>query len=98
MPAAACLMHSGDGIARWSTYSGLFVTVLGIDLASAAAGRRGRPTRSRRSGLRGHRGGEWLLWQFANCGRMPGVTTFIDLNVFNGPVAEFQRLRCLPPA
>ena len=43
-------------------------------------------------------GGEWLLWQFANRGRMPGVSTFIDLNVFNGPVAEFQRFRCLPPA
>jgi lysozyme len=28
-------------------------------------------------------GERWTLWQFANRGRLPGVRTFIDLNVFN---------------
>ena len=37
---------------------------------------------------------EWQLWQFANRGRLPGVGTFIDLNVFKGSTAEFLTFRC----
>jgi lysozyme len=39
-------------------------------------------------------GASWLLWQFANRGRMPGVTTYIDLNVFHGGNMEFTKFRC----
>ena len=37
---------------------------------------------------------EWRIWQYANRGRLPGVTTYIDLNVFNGTSAEFDAFRC----
>jgi lysozyme len=39
-------------------------------------------------------GREWRLWQYANRGRLPGVSTYIDLNVFNGTPAEFAAFRC----
>jgi lysozyme len=40
-------------------------------------------------------GGEaWTLWQFANRGRLAGVATFIDLNVFDGSAADFAAFRC----
>jgi lysozyme len=39
-------------------------------------------------------GANWLLWQYANRGRMPGVGTFIDLNVYSGSAAEFRQFRC----
>jgi lysozyme len=39
-------------------------------------------------------GVEWRLWQYANRGRLPGVSTFIDLNVFNGTASEFAAFRC----
>jgi lysozyme len=41
-----------------------------------------------------HEGADWLLWQYANRGRMPGVGTFIDLNVYSGSAAEFREFRC----
>lgn len=40
------------------------------------------------------KGADWLLWQYANRGRMPGVGAFIDLNVYNGSAAEFREFRC----
>jgi lysozyme len=39
-------------------------------------------------------GREWRLWQYANRGRLPGVATYIDLNVFNGTPSEFAAFRC----
>lgn len=39
-------------------------------------------------------GREWRLWQYANRGRLPGVSTFVDLNVFNGTPSEFEAFRC----
>ena len=39
-------------------------------------------------------GREWRLWQYANRGRLPGVDTYIDLNVFNGTPSEFASFRC----
>jgi lysozyme len=41
-----------------------------------------------------HEGADWLLWQYANRGRMPGVGTFIDLNVYSGSATEFHEFRC----
>ena len=41
-----------------------------------------------------HEDADWVLWQFANRGRMPGVRTFIDLNVYSGSAAEFREFRC----
>jgi lysozyme len=40
-------------------------------------------------------GADWLLWQHANHGRMPGVGTFIDLNVYRGSAAAFRDFRCV---
>jgi lysozyme len=37
------------------------------------------------------RSSEWLIWQFHNRGRRPGVTGDLDLNVFRGTQAEFDR-------
>ena len=33
----------------------------------------------------------WTFWQFSSRGRVHGVSTFVDLNVFNGALAEFER-------
>jgi lysozyme len=41
-----------------------------------------------------HEGADWLLWQYANRGRMPGVDAFIDLNVYSGSAAQFREFRC----
>ncbi|HJY76666.1 MAG TPA: GH25 family lysozyme [Burkholderiales bacterium] len=41
-------------------------------------------------------GRQWRLWQFANRGRLTGVGAFIDLNVFNGSIADFAAFRCSP--
>lgn len=38
----------------------------------------------------------WILWQYANRARLPGVATFIDLNAFSGTAAEFGKLHCIP--
>ncbi|HEX8905068.1 MAG TPA: GH25 family lysozyme [Longimicrobiaceae bacterium] len=35
-------------------------------------------------------GGRWVIWQYAARGRMDGVETYVDLNVFNGTRAEFE--------
>lgn len=35
---------------------------------------------------------QWTFWQFANRGRLNGVTTFVDLNVFHGSEAQFTAL------
>ena len=36
--------------------------------------------------------GPWLFWQFADNGRVPGVRSLVDLNVFRGNEEEFQSL------
>jgi lysozyme len=42
--------------------------------------------------------GAWLFWQFADNGRVPGVGTLVDLNVFRGSRGEFESLvRVAPP-
>ena len=46
----------------------------------------GRPTLSA--------GRQWRIWQYANRGRLPGVTTYTDLNVFNGTPSDFASFRC----
>ena len=33
----------------------------------------------------------WTLWQYHNRGRRPGIEGAVDLNAFNGPVAEFEK-------
>ena len=33
----------------------------------------------------------WCLWQFADRGKMKGIDTFVDLNVFKGDKAAFLR-------
>jgi lysozyme len=36
--------------------------------------------------------GRWLFWQFAHDGRVSGISRPVDLNVFRGTPAEFERL------
>jgi lysozyme len=38
----------------------------------------------------------WLFWQFADNGRISGVSTLVDLNVFRGTRAEFEALIAAP--
>ena len=37
-------------------------------------------------------GARWAFWQFANRGRIPGIDTFVDLNVFAGSRASLAEL------
>jgi lysozyme len=39
---------------------------------------------------------KWLFWQYGNRGHLKGVSTYIDLNVFNGTAAEFEKY-VVPP-
>ncbi|MFA5952087.1 MAG: GH25 family lysozyme [Hyphomicrobium sp.] len=34
---------------------------------------------------------QWLIWQYHNHGRRPGITGPVDLNVFRGSAADFAR-------
>lgn len=34
----------------------------------------------------------WTFWQFSNRGRLEGIETFVDLNVFNGSEKDFRDL------
>jgi lysozyme len=34
----------------------------------------------------------WTFWQFSPRGRVPGISTFVDLNVFQGTASEFSKL------
>lgn len=34
----------------------------------------------------------WTFWQYTDRGQVPGVSSTVDLNVFNGTSAEFRRL------
>ena len=42
--------------------------------------------------LRESRFGSWLFWQFADNGRVPGIDTLVDLNVFRSARADFDSL------
>lgn len=35
---------------------------------------------------------DWLFWQFANKGRLDGIETLVDINVFGGSEQEFRNL------
>ncbi|MEO8602253.1 MAG: GH25 family lysozyme [bacterium] len=35
-------------------------------------------------------GRDWILWQYADRGRVPGVATLVDLNVFRGSADAFE--------
>jgi lysozyme len=37
-------------------------------------------------------GRRWTLWQYANNGRVDGITGLVDLNVFNGSQEDFRSL------
>jgi lysozyme len=37
-------------------------------------------------------GGKWVFWQFSPRGRINGISTFVDLEVFEGGPAEFDLL------
>ncbi|MDH6308630.1 lysozyme [Dysgonomonas sp. PFB1-18] len=37
-------------------------------------------------------GRKWTFWQFANRGRLDGITTLVDLNAFNGSREEFDKM------
>jgi lysozyme len=39
--------------------------------------------------------GSWLFWQFADNGRVPGIGTLVDLNVFRSAQVEFESLLAL---
>lgn len=34
---------------------------------------------------------EWLFWQYSNRGRVQGIDTYVDINVFQGSLEEFKR-------
>lgn len=34
----------------------------------------------------------WLFWQYSERGRIDGISTFVDLNVFSGTKSQFERL------
>ena len=34
--------------------------------------------------------GRWRIWQYANRGRLDGVGTVVDLNVFRGSLTDFR--------
>jgi len=34
----------------------------------------------------------WTFWQFGNRGKLSGIETFVDLNVYSGSTSEFQKL------
>lgn len=38
-------------------------------------------------------GRRWVFWQYANRGRLEGIETFIDINVFEGMSHELENLR-----
>lgn len=38
-------------------------------------------------------GQNWTLWQYCNRGRVKGITGFVDINVFNGSLSEFNKLK-----
>lgn len=44
-------------------------------------------TKPRLSGNR-----KWLFWQYSDKGRIDGIETFVDLNVFHGSKNEFEKL------
>jgi lysozyme len=35
---------------------------------------------------------QWLFWQYSERGRIAGISTFVDLNVFKGNKTQFDRL------
>ena len=35
----------------------------------------------------------WTIWQFSSRGRVHGVPGFVDLNVFNGTLVDFEKFR-----
>jgi len=41
-------------------------------------------------------GDNWILWQFADKGRLQGISGFVDLNVFRGDREDFDVLRTVP--
>lgn len=36
---------------------------------------------------------EWVFWQFANRGKLTGIDTYVDLNVFNGNKSDFEQFK-----
>lgn len=40
-------------------------------------------------------GNDWVFWQYANHGRLSGVTGPVDFNVFRGKMADLEQL-CIP--
>jgi len=36
---------------------------------------------------------EWVFWQFANRGKLDGIDTYVDLNVFKGDKADFEQFK-----
>lgn len=42
--------------------------------------------------------GHWLFWQFADNGRIRGVKTLVDLDVFRGSRSDFESFLVTPPA
>lgn len=35
---------------------------------------------------------EWIFWQYCNRGRIKGINTYVDLNVFNGDIDKMKAL------
>lgn len=36
--------------------------------------------------------GKWKFWQHTDCGRLPGITGYVDFNIYNGSYYDLKRL------
>ena len=36
--------------------------------------------------------GDWVIWQYSEVGRLPGIQKYVDMNVFNGSKRDFFKL------
>lgn len=36
--------------------------------------------------------GEWKFWQHTDCGRLPGITGYVDFDIYNGSYYDLKRL------
>lgn len=40
--------------------------------------------------------GKWDFWQHTDCGRLPGINGYVDLNIYNGSYYELQQMTIAP--
>lgn len=40
--------------------------------------------------------GDWVMWQYTDCGRVDGIRGYVDFNIFNGDARALQQLTLQP--